>query len=353
VKVIDMRRWLARVMTIPPVRAVSWQASNRMFLGTFIGILAAIYLFVLLVDPYGVVPFSLLFDRPLTSTQRQMYPQILRAGRYDSVVVGTSTSILLDPAALDRVLGGHFASLAMSGETAREQVQVIDYFRRTVAAPKAVLIGLDHEWCFRNTSATARERTSALEKDFPYWAYDDSRWNDLFYLLNIPTVDAAGRAVAGLLGWTPEKLRKDGYEFPVRPDSTYDAALVYDDIWGFGSRHWFSIALPGPGEADRAAVDKFAALPWLDESLARLPAGVKKYLLPPIHIHMLPESGSLREAQEAECKRRIATIARQRGATLVDWRIASPIALDDSHFWDPIHYRSPDRRSRPHRPRRT
>jgi hypothetical protein len=328
---------------IPGLRAVSWQTSNRFFLAMFGSILAAIYIFVLLVDPYGVVPFSLPFDRPLTSTQRQMFPQILRTGRYDSVVIGTSTSMLLDPAALDRVIGGHFATLAQAGATALEQVQALDYFRHTVAAPKAVIVGLDHAWCFRNGSDTAREMTAAFEKEFPYWAYDDSRWNDVFYLLNIPTIDAAGRAIAGLLGWTREKLRKDGYEIPTWPDSAYDAAVARDRIWGAGGwRYWSVRALPGLSEADRATVDSFAALPWLDESLARLPAGVKKYLLlPPVHIRMLPEPGSLREAQEAECKERIAAIARRRGATLIDWRIASPIASDDTHFWDPIHYRAP------------
>src|SRR5262249_7527559 len=150
---------------------------------------------------------------------------------YDSVVVGTSTSMFLDPTALDRALGGHFANFAMGAASALEQVQVIDYFRRTVATPKAVLIGVDHEWCFRNASATMRQTTAALERDFPYWAYDDSRWNDLFYLLNRPTVDAAGRVVAVLLGGQiPEKLRKDGYTFAPRPDSTYDAALAHDEI---------------------------------------------------------------------------------------------------------------------------
>jgi hypothetical protein len=337
-KMVDMRTRLARVMAIAPLRAVTWRASNRTFLGTFIGALAAIYLFVLLVDPYGVAPFSLPFDRPLTSTQRQIFPQILRSGRYDSVVIGTSTSMLLDPAVLDRVLGGHFATFAQTAATAAEQVQALDYFRRTVPAPNTVIIGLDHEWCFRNGNDGQRETTAAKERDFPFWAYDGSRWNDLFYLLNTPTVDAAGRAVGGLLGWTREKLRKDGYEITQRPDSTYDAAAARGAIWS-PVPHW---SLPGSSEADRAAVSSFEALPWLDESLARLPARVKKYLLlPPVHIHALPEPGSLREAWEAECKRRIATIARRRGALLVDWRIASPTALEDTDFWDPIHYRAP------------
>jgi hypothetical protein len=335
-----MSRWFDRILRIPPFRAVSWRESNRIFLTVYGGILAIIYLFVLLVDPYGVVPFSLPFDRPLMTTQRQMYPQILRGGRYDSIVVGTSTSLRLDPAALDRALGGHFANLAMSAATAQEQVEVIDFFRRTVATPEAVLIGLDHEWCYRDSSPTMRDRDAAREKEFPSWAYDDSRWNDLFYLLNRPTVDTAGRTIAGLLGWLPEKLRQDGYEVQA-PESSYDAAVAHDEIWGSGSRHWFLIALPGSRDVDHLTTD-FTALQWLDDSLARLPAGVKKYmLLPPVHMHMLPEPGSLREAHEAECKRRIATIARQRGATLVDWRIASSISSEDAHYWDPLHYRLP------------
>jgi hypothetical protein len=335
-----MSRWRDRILSIPSVRAVSWQRSNRIFLNVFVGILAAIYLFVLLVDPYGVVPFSLPFDRPLITTQRQMYAQILRSGRYDSVVVGTSTSLRLDPAVLDRALGGHFANLAMSGATAQEEVQIIDFFRRTVAAPKALVIGLDHAWCYRNGSRAIMDRDAARENEFPSWAFDDNRWNDALYLLNRPTVDTAVRTIAGILGGLPEKLRQDGYEVHL-PDSTYDAAYAQDEIWGVGSRHWFLISVPGSRDMDRAATD-FTALRWLDESLAHLPAEVKKYLLlPPVHIHMLPEPGSRREAHEAECKRRIATIARQRGATLVDWRIASPISSEDNYFWDPLHFRVP------------
>jgi hypothetical protein len=49
-----------------------------------------------------------------------MYPQILRTRRYDSIVVGTSTIRLLDPVALDRALGGHFASVALLSGTAWE-----------------------------------------------------------------------------------------------------------------------------------------------------------------------------------------------------------------------------------------
>lgn len=332
-----MRRWYARVTNSPAMRALSWRESNRIFLGTFIGVLAAAYLFIVLIDPYGMVPFSLPFDRPIMSSQRQMYPQILRTRRYDSIVVGTSTSRLLDPVALGRALGGRFASFAMPSMTAWEQVQVIDYFRRTVAAPKAVLIGLDHEWCSRNNNASERE------KDFPSWAYDENRWNDFLYLLNNPTLEVAGRTVGRLLGVVPEKLGEDGFEVFVPPESTYDLARARYHIWGPNRPRAFS-SVPPPLELSQAERDAmvFPTLAWLDGSLAGLASSTKKLLVfTPVHANGMPAAGSYGEALERECKARIATIARRHGALLVDWRIVSPLTTEDSNFWDPAHYRLP------------
>jgi hypothetical protein len=338
-----MRRWYARATSHPALKTVTWHESVRIFLATFIGSLAAIYIFILLVDPYGVVPFSLPFERPIMSSQRQVYPQILRSGRYDSIVVGTSTSRLLDPVALDRAVGGHFASLAMPSATAWEQVQVIDYFRRTVAAPRAVLIGLDHEWCHRDASILAREGAQAREKEFPSWAYDSNRWNDLLYLLNDPTLEVAGRVVGRILGKIPQKLREDGFEVFVPPDSTYDPARARAGIWGPAVVRTLGTILPPAqmGPVERSAM-VFEALPWLDESLAALPDETRKILVfPPVHAHVLPAAGSYGEARESECKARVTAIARRRGATLVDWRIVSPLTTEDSNFWDPLHYRLP------------
>jgi hypothetical protein len=55
----------------------------------------------------------------------------------------------------------------------------------------------------------------------------------------------------------------------------------------------------------------------------------------------MPAQGSYGAAWEAECKHKIAAIARRRGAVLVDWRIPSPLTTEDSHYWDPLHFRLP------------
>jgi hypothetical protein len=322
----DLRSWNLAMQVL------EWRQSNRLFLATFAGTLAVVYTFILLIDPYGVMPYSPLFGRPIVgSTMRQIYPQILRNGRYDSIVVGTSTARLLDPAALG-VLGGHFANLGMPGATAREQAQIIDLFLRRVATPRALLVGLDHEWCGRNRASIERE------KPFPSWAFDDNPWNDLLYLLNTPTLEAANNALGGVLGRTFAQIRDDGFEDFMPPESTYDPARARDHLY----RPQPAVLPPlRMSEAERDAMMS-EALQLLDDSLAAVPVATRKILvfLPP-HVNALPAPGSLGAIREDECKRRVAAIARRHGAMLVDWRIVSPLTTEDSHFWDPLHYRLP------------
>lgn len=331
-----MSRWsvLAPRKAFAPM---SWRGCSRLFLATFVGALTAVAIFILLVDPYGVVPFSLPFDRPIVSSQRQMFPQILRSGRYDAIVVGTSTSRLLDPAALGGVLGGRFASLAMPDATAREQAAILDYFRHTVAAPKAVLVGLDHEWCTRDSAAV-----DPREKDFPAWAYDGNRWNDFLYLLNGPTLEAAGRTVARVLGMIPERVRADGFTIFVPPEATYDLARARTHIWGQVAPHPFADAPPlRLSEAERGAM-RMPALDWLEQSLEALPDTTRKFLVfPPVHANAMPPAGSYGEARETECKARVAAIARRHGAMVADFRFPSPLTTSDDNFWDSLHYRLP------------
>ena len=59
-------------------------------------------LFILLLDPYDMVPFSLPIERPLVSgSQRFAYPQVMRSERFDSLIVGSSTARLIDPEQLN------------------------------------------------------------------------------------------------------------------------------------------------------------------------------------------------------------------------------------------------------------
>jgi hypothetical protein len=83
-----------------------WRRFVASFLGVLLGGIVTVYLFVVLVDPYDVIPFSLPLERRNVSiSQRHMYAQIVRSRRFDSLILGTSTSALLDPALLSKKFG--------------------------------------------------------------------------------------------------------------------------------------------------------------------------------------------------------------------------------------------------------
>ena len=104
---------------------------------------AVLYGFVLLLDPYG-----LRATRPIMDlNQRFMYPQIVRSRRFDAALFGTSTVRLLDPDRLNAVLGVRFANLGLNAGTPWEQMQLADLFLRQVPEPKALVFGLDRNWC--------------------------------------------------------------------------------------------------------------------------------------------------------------------------------------------------------------
>jgi len=307
-------------------------------LATFLGGIAIVQLFVLLIDPYNIVPFSLPIERRIVSiSQRHMYPQIVRSRRFDSFIVGTSTSRLLNPELLNGPFDAHFANLAMDAMTAWEQWAMIDLFIREVGAPKALIIGIDGVWCDEQAD---RDRTTF--RGFPDWLYDSNRWNDYVYQLNTGTVEIAGRLVGYQLGLYPERVRADGFEVFTPPEREYEPARASANIWGATNRT-LPPDLPPPSlsDAERQKL-RFPALQWLDDALSRSQETATKILAyMPVHVAAQPVPGTLGAAVEAECKARIAAIASAHGAKVVDWRIPSRITTADINYWDRVHFRLP------------
>jgi len=316
----------------------TWRHFVLSFLATFVGGLAVIQLFVLLIDPYNIVPFALPIERRIVSiSQRHMYPQIVRSRRFDSFIVGTSTSRLLDPELLNGPFHARFANLAMDAMTAWEQWAMIDLFIREVGAPKASIVGIDGVWCEEQAD---RKRTTF--RGFPDWLYDNNRWNDYLYQLNAGTVEIAGRLVGYQLGLYPERVRGDGFAVFTPPEQEYELARASSNIWGTAKRTLPPKQPPlSLSDAERKTL-RFPALRWLDDALARQPGATVKILAyMPVHVAAQPISGTISAAIEAECKARIATIARTRGAKVVDWRIQSAITTADVNYWDDVHFRLP------------
>ena len=163
-----------------------WRRFVKLFLGIFVGGILGAALFILLLDPYDMVPFSLPIERPLVSgSQRFAYPQAMRSKRFDSIIVGSSTARLIDPEQLNGPFGARLANMAMNASTAWEEWTTFEYFRRHAGAPKVLIIGIDDAWCDPNAE---RER---VRHGFPEWMYDDDTWNDYANLFNSGTLAEA------------------------------------------------------------------------------------------------------------------------------------------------------------------
>ena len=315
-----------------------WKSFVALLVGLFFGTTAALYAFVLLIDPYAVVPFSLPIDRRIVSiNQRYMYPQIVRSRRFDSLLIGTSTARLVDPQILSGPFGARLANLAMDDMLAWEQLQVMELFWREVGPPKVLIVALDWVWCLEN--ADSRRITF---RGFPHWLYDDNGWNDYLYLLNVGTLEIAIRQLGYQLGLYHERVRFDGFEVFTPAEGSYDPVRAQQHIWQGRQPHQRPEGLPRPLTPAEQAALTFPALAWLDAILAKLPASSRSVLaFMPVHVAAQPWPSTANASIEVECKDRIDDIARRRRAIVVDWRIASPITREDRNYWDSLHYRLP------------
>jgi hypothetical protein len=317
-----------------------WRRFAKTLLATFAGGLAICYAFILVVDPYQVVPFSPPMPRPnIDTSQRHFYPAIIRHGNFDSYIVGNSTIRLFDPDIFDAHLGGRFANLGMNAATAWEQMQMAGLFLRVRGAPKTMIVGLDQAWCDQRADQPDRILTI---RSFPDWMFDDNPWNDFLYLLNGKTLETATRVVMTDLGYGRIRLGTNGFSVYTPPDDSYDLAAAQHRIWGDREHKVVPVVPPVVLSAAERTALQFPAHPWLDSQLAANgPATRTIFVWVPQSIAVLPAPGSRDAAVEEACKLRIDAIARRYGVTVVDWRIASKLAADDSTFWDPYHHRLP------------
>jgi hypothetical protein len=172
--------------------------------------------------------------------------------------------------------------------------------------------------------------------------YDDNPWNDYLYLLNGAAATIAARVVGYRFGLSRERIRYDGYQVFTPPESQYDPARARRYLWGEGEpRTPPDVPPPVLSAAERNALS-FPALPWLEGILEQVaPTTLTVLADMPTHIAAQPWPGTQAAAVEAECKARMAALARKHRAQLIDWRIASPITTNDENYWDPLHYRLP------------
>ena len=313
----------------------AWRRFALSLLATAAGLAAALYAFVVISDPYGVRAAPGRAPSPLMDlNQRFMYPQLVRSGRFDAAVFGTSTVRLIDPEKLGAVFGARFANLGLNAGTPWEQMQLAELFVRSVREPKVLIFGLDRTWCEEEA-----DRKKLTARAFPPWLYDESGLNDFAEQFDLRSLEIAGRLALHRLGLVPERLRGDGYEVFVPDESAYDLDRARVHIARERTAAARTAQKGRLSDRERAAL-RFPALDWLDALLERVPAASNVTLTTmPIHVSSQAPAGTREAAVDQECKARIAAIGRRHGAAVVDFRLRSAVTTDDSNYWDPLHYR--------------
>ena len=308
-------------------RAPAWGRFLATALGTLGALAGALYGIILVVDPYDTLWFSPPLARaPVTTNQRFAYPALARKARFDSAVIGTSTTRLLRPLDLDRALGGAFVNLSMNSGTAWEQARILEVFAKAHPGARTVLFGIDAVWC-----AQGESYEKFTPRPFPEWMYDDNPWNDLLHLFNFSILQQVGRQIGHLTGLRPSDYGSDGYT-DFLPDATrYDIARARTHIYGRADGR------PIP-PLDAVAVDAlarsrewtFPAHPLFREMLAGLvPATRKVLMFVPYHLYSQRAGGPEDMARWAACK---AALTRQALAYanvhVLDFMIDSAITAD-------------------------
>lgn len=145
--------------------------------------------FVYAVDPlqqYRKSSYIPLFS----GQQRYQNPGLAKNYTYNMIILGSSMTENFAPSKVGELLDGDVLKLSIEGSTAKEQRLIADVAIDT-GQVQQVLWGLDY--------FSLRENSVRDEESFPFYLYDDNKWNDFRYIFNISNVKHAFGAL-----WLPK-----------------------------------------------------------------------------------------------------------------------------------------------------
>ncbi len=319
-------------MFISSSKPLSWRIFVIYLAVSLFGSAVLVYGLVLIVDPYDSVAFSPDWERhPLQSSGRYYNPSIAKRQEFESFVIGTSTSMMLRPAHLDRLFDERFANLAAKSLSPFEQIKMLDVVRNHHGTIKTLIFGIDTVWC--QPSGSDQFVGAGAKVVFPAWLYDDNPWNDL-PPLNSTSAQDAWRQFRSLIGW---RVR-----YPVRADGFFD---VVDDLYGPYDAEQSRLRLYSQtpillGRGTRLEDPVFPDLPDLLEALQNLSRETRKILFfAPYHHRYQPASGTHEAQYWTTCKNRVTAFhATLENYHVIDFFFASPLTQTDDNFADGYHY---------------
>jgi hypothetical protein len=303
-----------------------WRKFLWPFALTFAAGLAIPFALVLLADPYGVSPVRAISPEVVVPTQRRfIVADIIRSGRYDSFIVGTSTVNSIDPSWLEAAFGGRFANVAVHGATPYEQMRVLGLVLRQRPAPRMVILGLDDIWCSR----TEPERYHP-QAQFPDWLFDDSRLDHFTHLLNWRAVELARRKLETAWNASKKRVEPNGFNDELPPDGTWSLEKTMPRLTA-------DIRVVADRLASSPGAATFPAAALLEETLRRSAAGTR--LIGIFMPSYLPQEAA--GIAPDGCKDRFADILRKRDATTIDFMVPTAWTTNPSNYWDRLHFRRP------------
>jgi hypothetical protein len=329
-----------------------WRRFALVFVSVFAGVVAVVYAFIILVDPYdsgrfvsqglrglhdgdsrsgeaggaaksGAVQSSGGVFGDTDTSQRTANVALGRSARFNAAIFGNSHGQLLSPERLSRATGLDFVQLTVPGANVREEIAMMRWFIGHHPDAGAMVLALDERWCVTDPALP-------LRTPFPFWLYSDSNLVYLAGALSTRTLRDGIRRVAAAFG----------------PSTTIDPAGYAD--YETGKPWTFKPGKPAPADAFPSRderpfrrVPDFPGLILLDALLAEIHATTPVVIVLPPQFHTrLPPAGTGAARFRAYCKWQVGLRAeRGAGSAFIDFLVDSDIARNPENFMDEEHYR--------------
>jgi hypothetical protein len=295
------------------------------WLGVFLGALAlgaaAIFAFVLAVDPYDSGRVGILGIRGVNdASPRTANASRARDPQFDSAVIGNSTGQLLKPSELSSLTRRSFVQLTVPGTGPREQLAIMDFFARQHPQVGALVIVTDASWCQRDPALP-------MQHPFPFWLYGESTWDYIGRLFSTRALRLGLRRVMVGLGLRPRSAPDGYWDYEKEGPAELAPVIVPRDDGG-----------PAPAEVSQ----NFPAVALLDGAIRKLPADVPVVLLvPPSFASTLPRPGTLGAAEEQACNAALRRLVAGRPrSNFINYRVDNELTRDRANFMDLGHYRA-------------
>ena len=321
-------------------KEMQWRRFTYTLLWVLVMALGLTYLFIIVIDPFDNLPLSPDLTRvQVKGSDRDFKPTLARRPQYDSVVIGSSSTMLLHPGRLSEVFDAHFTTLSMPSASPYEQNRLLTLFQHHHPAPRYVLIGVDHFWC--EQESLPKQMGFTVGQPMRDWLYDENRWNN-WPGLTSKMLKYTRRQVQSLLGSDQDPAAHEGYyNFTVEDYGSYDLNRALKHIYGQQQ------PIPRLEDFNPEQMDFVSGQEWvfpeverLSERLATLPLEtVKLVILPPYHWYRLFQMDEESLNRLAACKHSIAALGEQLdNYHVLDFMRLSPISIEDSNYWDSQHY---------------